>query len=91
MYLAVVEFIHENATITYKLPNGFFDRDCVKTWGVYFSRRKKVGNDLEYEIVLTETPMSRNEFKTFKEMVEMNLSKNIEPGIEYHLRWENHG
>ena len=91
MYLAVVEFIHENATITYKLPNGFFDRDCVKTWGVYFSRRKKIGNKLEYEIVLTETPMSMSEFKTFRQMLDLGLSHNTEPGREYHLRWENHG
>lgn len=46
MYLAVVEFPFENSSLTYKLPNGF-DREYVKTWGVYFSRRKKIENSLE--------------------------------------------
>ena len=91
MYLAVVEFPFENSSLTYKLPNGFFDREYVKTWGVYFSRRKKIENSLEYEVILTETPMSMSEFKTFREMLDLGLSNNIEPGKEYHLRWENNG
>ena len=92
MFLAVVEFTMEKTTITYKLPNGFFDRDYVKTWGIYFSRRKKIGNDLEYEVILTETPMSMSEFRTFKDMNDLGCKKNIVPGgVEYHLVWENHG
>jgi len=81
MWLATV-VTSENSIITYKFPNGHFDGEYKKTWGVLFQKDRIFGE-------LTEVPTSKAEFDIFRDMMNIGIKKKEMMGASFYLQWSN--